>query len=100
MSMDTSPLHSVLDARERRYLDRRERELGRPGVLVEITLNVPGWPKGGPPFTSVFQAGMRAVAAALGQRPIDARLDAAGYYALFRSELPARDVKQAMCRVE
>ncbi|HVE86772.1 MAG TPA: citrate lyase holo-[acyl-carrier protein] synthase [Myxococcales bacterium] len=94
------PLHSVLDARERRYLARRERELGRPGVLVEVTLNVPGWPKGGPPFTTVFRAGMRAVAAALGRGPLDARLDAAGYYGLFRSRLPARDVKRAMCRVE
>ena len=100
MSMDTSPLHSVLDARERRYLARRERELGRPGALVEVTLNVPGWPKGGPPFTSVFRAGMRAVAAALGQGPADERLDAAGYYGLFRTELPARDVKRLMCRVE
>lgn len=99
--MDISLLHSVLDARERRYRDRQELARSAPsGALVELALNVPGWPKVGAPFDRVFQAGVRETSAALGVEPTEVRADAAGYYALFLSELPLSNLKRRTCRIE
>lgn len=101
MIVDTSLLHSVLDARERRYLARQElARSSLPGVLVEVALNIPGWPKSGAAFARVFRAGVRGVSAVLGHGPAYQRFDAAGYYALFNSGIPALHVKRAMCRLE
>lgn len=87
-------LQQVLLARERRYLVRRHHESTSPHqTFVEVGLNVPGMPKSGSPWDDLFAVAVRRLSVALGP-PALSCCDDAGHWALFVTELPAKQAKQ------
>ncbi len=87
----------VLNARELRAARQRERLRG--GTLVWLTMNVPGAVKVTPPIGEAFEAGVSAIAAALGGTP-EIFCSAAGLEACFRTARSAAEVKREMARIE
>jgi phosphoribosyl-dephospho-CoA transferase len=93
--------HRILEAREQRGRVRQELARSLTGrSLVELALDVPGGPEGDETFARLFQAGLQSLEAELGVAPAAVLEDAAGYQAVFISELPALLTRRRASRIE
>ena len=94
-------LAAVLDARERWYLRKRSTmEAAAETTWIELSLNIPGWPKIDPWIETVHAAGLRAVPRRLGARLRARHHNAAGYFALFESQLDPVEAKRRAIDLE
>lgn len=97
--MVSSLLHDLLTARETRYRTRLRVAAGE-GTVVELALNVPGWPKTRPRFEAVFERAVAEARTRFGAAPIHCGVDAAGSYALFLVPHEPMRAKAIACDLE
>jgi hypothetical protein len=91
----------ALDAREQRNKVRQELARHLSGrSLVELALDVPRGAASNEDTEHLFLAGLQRLEEELGVAPIEMGEDAAGYYGLFISELPALLARKRACRLE
>jgi hypothetical protein len=91
----------VLEAREQRNKLRQELARHMSGrSLVELALDVPPGSASNEDAEQLFLAGLQRLEAELGMAPAELGEDAAGYYGLFVTELPALLVRKRANRIE
>ncbi|WP_257452826.1 citrate lyase holo-[acyl-carrier protein] synthase [Archangium lipolyticum] len=91
----------VLDARENRGKVRQELARNMSGrSLVELCLDVPRGSASNDDSERLFLAGLQRLEQELGVSPAEMGEDAAGYYGLFVTELPALLIRRRASRIE
>jgi Apo-citrate lyase phosphoribosyl-dephospho-CoA transferase len=91
----------VLDAREQRNKVRQELARHMPGrSLVELALDIPRGAASNEDAEHLFLTGLQRLEEELGVAPMEMGEDAAGYYGLFISELPALLARKRASRLE
>jgi len=92
-------LPELLAARDARY-DLRRRSAGATPSIIEVALNVPGWPKVSADLRTVFDWALEEVELSTGAARLHEGEDAAGYFALYTSVAPARELKIEAVAIE
>jgi holo-ACP synthase CitX len=92
-------LPELLAARDARY-DLRRRFAAGARSLVEVTLNVPGWPKVSPALRAVFDWGLAEVERTIPTTRLHEGEDAAGYFALYEGVAPGPELKARAVEIE
>jgi holo-ACP synthase CitX len=92
-------LPELLAARDARY-DLRRRSAGATPSILEVALNVPGWPKVSGDLRAVFDWALGEVERSTGATRLHEAEDAAGYFALYTSVAPARELKIEAVAIE
>ena len=91
----------VLDAREQRNKARQELARNMSGrSIIELALDVPRSAASNEDSEHLFLAGLERLEQELGLAPAAMLEDAAGYYGLFVTELPALLARRRASRIE
>jgi hypothetical protein len=91
----------VLDARDQRNKVRQELARHMPGrSLVELALDVPRGSAANEDSERLFLNGLQHLEQELGVAPAEMGEDAAGFYGLFVTELPALLARRRASRIE
>ena len=91
----------VLEAREHRNKVRHELARNASGrSLVELSLDVPRGAASNEDAGHLFLSGLQQVETELGAAPAEMLEDAAGFYGLFVTELPALLARRRASRIE
>ncbi|MFE8595621.1 citrate lyase holo-[acyl-carrier protein] synthase [Archangium violaceum] len=91
----------ALDAREQRNKVRQELARNMSGrSVIELALDVPRGTASNEDCQHLFLAGLQRLEQELGTAPAEMFEDAAGYYGLFVTELPALLARRRASRIE
>lgn len=94
-------LSRVLDGRQVWYERKLEQVAAAPSATwVELSLNIPGWPKQTAWTECVFTEGRRRLIAGLAARPAIQLSSDAGHFGLFQSPLSPREAKLRAVELE
>ncbi len=99
MNQESFIIDEILKAREERYLNKLKIEKHLK-CIIELSLNVPGYPKVGFVWQKVFNKCISAIEIAIPSKIVIYNIDSAGYYALFNSNIELREAKIRSCFIE